>query len=123
LIGWEKPLQSEPAQDLGHFLAPSTTFWKTDTILTSDQVRAFVDQYIAALDGRLAYGAIVRRLPLYFTVTCLRGVTWCAMALREYSAPGRALVNADTFRKLKAYMDPVFLSNILDNYVRRDFLS
>ena len=34
LIDWEKPLYGEPAQDLGHFLAPTTTFWKTDVILT-----------------------------------------------------------------------------------------
>ena len=27
LVDWEKPLLSEPAQDLGHFLAPTTTFW------------------------------------------------------------------------------------------------
>ena len=26
LIDWEKPVYSEPAQDLGHFLAPTTTF-------------------------------------------------------------------------------------------------
>ena len=30
LVDWEKPLVSEPGQDLGHFLAPTTTFWKTD---------------------------------------------------------------------------------------------
>ena len=34
LIDWEKPLFGNPAQDLGHFLAPTTTFWKTDVILT-----------------------------------------------------------------------------------------
>ena len=32
LIDWEKPLFGDPAQDLGHFLAPTTTFWKTDVI-------------------------------------------------------------------------------------------
>ena len=42
LIDWEKPLYGEPAQDLGHFLAPTTTFWKTDVILTEAQVEAFI---------------------------------------------------------------------------------
>lgn len=36
LVDWEKPVYGEPAQDLGHFLAPTTTFWKTDVILTPE---------------------------------------------------------------------------------------
>lgn len=123
LVDWEKPLLSEPAQDLGHFLAPTTTFWKTDVILTPDEVRCFVEQYIAAVDGRMDCAALRQRLPLYFTVTCLRGVTWSAMAYREYCQPGRDLRNADTFEKLKAYMAPEFLADILCNYVRKDFLA
>ena len=122
LVDWEKPLLSEPAQDLGHFLAPTTTFWKTDTILTPEQVKAFTAMYIQAIDGRMDCSSLSRRLPLFFTVTCLRGVTWCAMALREYCQPGRALTNADTLKKLRAYLEPTFLENILEQYVRRDFL-
>ena len=123
LIDWEKPLLSEPAQDLGHFLAPTTTFWKTDVILTPEEVKNFVHQYIAAMNGRMDCSSLWNRLPLYFTVTCLRGVTWCAMAYREYCQPGREIRNEDTFRKLKAYLEPAFLHNILDNYVRKDFLA
>ena len=122
LIDWEKPLISEPAQDLGHFLVPTTTFWKTDVILTPEEIRQFVALYEQAVAGRLETASLRERLPLYFTVTCLRGVTWCAMAFREYSQPGRALANSDTFEKLKAYLHPDFLQNLLDNYVRRDFL-
>ena len=123
LVDWEKPLLSEPAQDLGHFLAPTTTFWKTDVILTPQQVKAFADDYVAAVNGRMDCSTLPKRLPLYFTVTCLRGVTWCAMAYREYCQPGRQLRNEDTFRKLKAYLEPAFLRNILENYVRKDFLA
>ena len=122
LVDWEKPLLSEPAQDLGHFLAPTTTFWKTDTILTPVQVKDFVRRYTAAVNGRMDCRTLAERLPLFFTVTCLRGVTWCAMAYREYSEPGRALTNRDTFEKLRAYMAPEFLENILESYVLSDFL-
>ena len=122
LIDWEKPLISEPAQDLGHFLVPTTTFWKTDVILTPEEIRQFVNYYEKAVAGRFETASLRERLPLYFTVTCLRGVTWCAMAFREYSQPGRALANSDTFEKLKAYLHPDFLQNLLNNYVRRDFL-
>ena len=123
LVDWEKPLLSEPAQDLGHFLAPTTTFWKTDVILTPEQVRSFVARYIAAVGDRMDCTTLATRLPLFFTVTCLRGVTWCAMAYREYCQPDRALRNADTFRKLQAYLEPAFLANLLENYVRKDFLA
>ena len=123
LVDWEKPLLSEPAQDLGHFLAPTTTFWKTDVILTPEEVKDFVRKYKAAVSDRMDTSSLSSRLPLFFTVTCLRGVTWCAMAYREYCQPGRELRNADTFRKLKAYLEPAFLQNILDNYVRKDFLA
>ena len=123
LVDWEKPLLSEPAQDLGHFLAPTTTFWKTDVILSPEQVKDFAAKYIAAVNGRMDCTTLPQQLPLYFTVTCLRGVTWCAMAYREYCQPGRQLRNEDTFRKLKAYLEPDFLRNILENYVRKDFLA
>ena len=123
LVDWEKPLLSEPAQDLGHFLAPTTTFWKTDIILTPEEVKNFTTKYIAAVGDRMDCSSLSSRLPLFFTVTCLRGVTWCAMAYREYCQPGREIRNEDTFRKLKAYLEPAFLQNILDNYVRKDFLA
>ena len=123
LIDWEKPLISEPAQDLGHFLVPTTTFWKTDVILTPEEIRHFVRCYQRAVNGRFETQSLSKRLPLYFTVTCLRGVTWCAMAYREYCQPGRAINNPDTFQKLKAYLDPSFLRNLLENYVRKDFLA
>ena len=123
LVDWEKPLLSEPAQDLGHFLAPTTTFWKTDVILTPQQVKDFASKYVEAVNGRMDTATLSHRLPLFFTVTCLRGITWCAMAYREYCQPGRELRNEDTFRKLKAYLEPDFLRNILDNYVRKDFLA
>ncbi len=122
LIDWEKPLLSEPAQDLGHFLVPTTTFWKTDVILTPEEIGDFVRCYIRAVDGRMETATLRGRLPLFFTVTCLRGVTWCAMALREYTQPGRALTNADTLRKIRQYVEPSFLEHILQSYVRRDFL-
>ena len=123
LIDWEKPLISEPAQDLSHFLVPTTTFWKTDVILKPEEIRHFVQHYDRAVAGRFGTESLWERLPLYFTVTCLRGVTWCAMAYREYCEPGRAIANADTFRKIGEYLKPDFLENILKNYVRKDFLA
>ncbi len=122
LVDWEKPLLSEPAQDLAHLLVPTTTFWKTDIILSPEEVKNTVDHYIKSVNGRIDVSDLKARFPLYFTVTCLRGITWCAMAMREYSSPGRAIVNEFTLGKIKDYLKVDFLRNILNNYVKRDFL-
>ena len=122
LVDWEKPLLSEPAQDLGHFLVPTTTFWKTDVILTAEEIGDFLRMYLRAMDSRMDTTALKERLPLFFTVTCLRGISWCAMALREYLQPGRAIMNNDALTKIRQYVEPDFMENILRNYVRRDFL-
>ena len=46
IIDWEKPLFGDPAQDLGHFLAPTTTFWKTDVILREEEIENFLNEYL-----------------------------------------------------------------------------
>ncbi|MBN2899845.1 MAG: phosphotransferase [Clostridia bacterium] len=45
LIDWEKPVISEPVQDITQFLAPTTTLWKTDTRLTDKETDAFFSTY------------------------------------------------------------------------------
>jgi thiamine kinase-like enzyme len=109
LIDWEKPLYGEPAQDLGHFLAPTTTFWKTDVILTKAEMDEFLDEYIRRVDGRFCTEGLKERTALFVPITCLRGVTWCAMAWVEYQQPDRLIFNESTFRKLDAYLDDGFL--------------
>ena len=95
---------------------------KTDVILTPGEIGGFFRSYLAAVAGRFDTATLRERLPLFFTVTCLRGVTWCAMALREYARPGRPLTNGDTLVKLRQYLSEDFLQHILERYVRRDFL-
>ena len=73
-------MYGDPAQDLGHFLAPTTTFWKTDVILDQDRIDAFLDTYIEKVNGRFDTTGLKERTYIYIPVTCLRGITWCAMA-------------------------------------------
>ena len=112
LIDWEKPLFGEPAQDLGHFLAPTTTFWKTNVIRDEGEMQAFTERYKEAVTGRFRTDGLWERVSVYMTVTCLRGITWCAMAWVEYQQPERELVNESTWRKLEAYLDDSFLEMI-----------
>ena len=118
LIDWEEPLYGEPAQDLGHFLAPTTTFWKTDVILGEEETAEFIRQYEKQVSGRFDTEGIRERTYTYIPITCLRGVTWCAMAWVEYQRPDRLLFNQSTFEKLKAYLSWDFL-NYVEGVLKR----
>lgn len=118
LVDWEKPVAGEPAQDLAHFLAPTTTFWKTDVVLTPADRDRFVVAYLERSRGRVAAGDLDGRLGDYLTVTCLRGVTWCAMAKVSYASGTRAVVNADTAAKIDDYLAPAFLDALIEDWYR-----
>ena len=123
LIDWEKPLLAEAAQDLGHMLAPTTTYWKTDTILSGEEMAHFLKDYSTALGQQEVPEELKERFSLYLTATCLRGISWSAMALREYSAPDRALRNESTFRKIQEYLTPDFLSMVYTQFMEDFVLS
>ena len=112
LIDWEKPLYGDPAQDLGHFLAPTTTFWKTDVILTPEEMEAFIDDYINAVGDRFSLEGLRERVHIFIPITCLRGITWCAMAWVQYQQPDKLIFNASTYEKLNAYLSHDFLNRI-----------
>ena len=114
LIDWEKPLYGTPAQDLGHFLAPTTTFWKTDVILEPEDMERFIDYYIQCVNGRFSTKGLKEKVHIYTKITCLRGITWSAMAWVEYQNPDRLIRNEDTFKKLGQYINEEFLC-MIDN--------
>lgn len=117
LIDWEKPLYGDPAQDLGHFLAPTTTFWKTDVILTEAEVKQFLEDYCDWVGGRFDLTGLRERVMTYIPITCLRGITWCAMAWVQYQEPGNGLTNESTRKKLEDYLSDVYLDRILKEYL------
>lgn len=112
LIDWEKPLLGDPAQDLGHFLAPTTTFWKTDVILNAEEMEGFLDAYLKYVKGRFDTKGLKERTKVFIEITCLRGITWCAMAWVQYQQPDKLIVNESTYRKLQAYLTDEFLGMI-----------
>lgn len=118
LIDWEKPLLGDPAQDLGHFLAPTTTFWKTDIILTLEDVAQFMDDYCDCVGTRFSLDGIRERVMTYIPITCLRGITWCAMAWVEYQDPDKPIFNESTFRKLEDYLSDSYLDMIFKEYLK-----
>ena len=73
---------------------------------------AFVEIYFEDVNCRFPVIDLWERTNTYMTVTCLRGITWCAMAWVEYQQPGRELVNESTWRKLEAYLTDEFLGKM-----------
>lgn len=112
LIDWEKPIYGDPAQDLGHFLAPTTTFWKTDVVLSKADVETFIDTYIDAVGDRYDTTGLKERVMTFIPITCLRGITWCAMAWVQYKDPKRIITNESTQKKLEDYLSWEFLKEI-----------
>jgi aminoglycoside phosphotransferase (APT) family kinase protein len=119
LVDWEKPLWGDPSQDLSHFCVPTTTLWKTDYRMTTEDRRAFLDAYReAVLDAHLR-DTIADRVRLRDPFNCLRGISWSAMAWVTYQTGEHALKNEDTFRKVSAYLDLAFVRSLFDPYMGR----
>lgn len=119
IIDWEKPILGEVEQDLGHFLAPTTTFWKTDVILTRAEMEDFVRMYIEKVNGRFETKNLWDKLEKYIIITCLRGITWCSMAWVEYQDPDKLIRNEFTYNKIENYLKESFLLNIEDEYFNK----
>lgn len=116
LVDWEKPVAGEVEQDIAHFLVPTTTFWKTETVLGADDVERFVEAYERAVAGRFSTDGIRERTADYLSVTCLRGLTWCAMAYAQHMGGERAVADAYTLKKIETYLDDGFLA-----FIERDY--
>ena len=115
VIDWEKPIIGEREQDLAHFLAPTTTFWKTDVIFDMDTMYDFLDEYDNLSKTKVDRKKFVK----YLLFTCLRGITWCSMAYTQYVDENRD--NGFTFEKIKAYLSDGFLDNIWEFIKANDF--
>ncbi|NOZ61364.1 MAG: aminoglycoside phosphotransferase family protein [Calditrichaeota bacterium] len=110
LVDWEKALFSIPAQDLSHFLVPTTTFWKTNFRFSAEQIEKFLKKY-AEMSGA-DYRELRREVDVFWYLTCLRGVSWCSMAFVEYLQPDRFLKNDFAFQKIKIYVTEKFIKEI-----------
>lgn len=111
VIDWEKPLISDKEQDLAHFLVPTTTLWKTDVAFDSDDLRTFITHY-----NRVSMTGDVdeSKLNKYMIFTCLRGITWCAMAAVQYheALSNNQEVDDYTHNVIKEFTSIPFLENI-----------
>ncbi len=114
LIDWEKPVISDPCQDLSQFLADTTTLWKANYILSKEEKDEFFKSYREALGGN--DNNIRERVYLYNPYLYLRALSWCAYAWLEYQKPDKEIKNMDTFKKIEQYLDVDFMKKLLKEY-------
>ena len=105
LIDWEKAVVSCRYQDLAHFLAPTTTLWKTDCRLSDQDKKAFLASYHQALGLPISLQELIEKTAFMERVILLRALSWCYMAYHEYTSKSRALTSDITFKKIVSYLD------------------
>jgi aminoglycoside phosphotransferase (APT) family kinase protein len=104
LVDWEKAVESYRYQDLGHFLVPTTTLWKSDTVLTPDEKKRFLTAYHRRACPNMDMDALMQKTRVMEKTILLRALSWCFMAWYEYTRTDRPLQNRDTFDKINHYL-------------------
>ena len=104
LVDWEKAVASYRYQDLGHFMAPTTTLWKSDTILTPGEKKGFLAAYHQKACPGMDMDELILKTRVMEKTILLRALSWCFMAWYEYTQTERPLQNPDTFAKIKHYL-------------------
>lgn len=113
VIDWEKPIIGEKEQDLAHFLAPTTTLWRTEIDLN----RSAIDQFIEHYNEYASQSVDRMKLKQYLHFTCLRGITWCAMAYVQYSEDQKIKANDEAFHKISQFVSLPFL-DFVEAYIQ-----
>jgi predicted Ser/Thr protein kinase len=115
LIDWEKPVISDPCQDLTQFLAPTTTLWKADYLINKEEREMFFKIYSDEVGRDLE--DVKHRVELYSPYLLLRALSWCAYAYIEYQREDKEIKNMDTLNKIKQYLEIDFMKNLLKEYM------
>jgi len=107
LVDWEKAVESCRYQDLGHFIVPTTTLWKSDTILSQDEKKYFFRAYHQKACPEMDLSAMIQKTRVMEKAILLRALSWCFMAWYEYTRTDRQLQNQDTFAKINQYLSDI----------------
>ncbi|MHC6179804.1 phosphotransferase [Clostridium sp. JNZ X4-2] len=113
LIDWEKPVISDPCQDLTQFLAKTTTLWKSSYVFHEEEINRF----FAIYENKLKKGKkdIRERVHMYAPYLYLRALSWCAYAWLQYRNPEKDIKNEDTLKKIEEYLNLDFLESLKVN--------
>jgi aminoglycoside phosphotransferase (APT) family kinase protein len=107
LVDWEKAVVSCRYQDLGHFVVPTTTLWKNNYVYNEEEKLRFIRCYSQSLDLDLDVRELFEKTKILERTILLRALSWCFMAYFEYTREDRTLRNADTFAKIRDYLNDI----------------
>jgi thiamine kinase-like enzyme len=112
LVDWEKAVLSYRYQDLGHFVVPTTTLWKSNYTFDRDSKIRFLKIYSDQLNYRESIDEIVMKTDILEKTILLRALSWCYMAYFEYTQQDRTLKDDTTFKRIQWYLKEIecFLS-------------
>lgn len=113
LIDWEKPVISDPCQDITHFIVATTTKWKTNFISNDEYENKFFSEYEKFLQKKID---IKERVILYKPYMYSRALSWCMNSYLEYLKEDKIIKNIDTFEKIKEFTDINFMKNLVKEY-------
>jgi hypothetical protein len=113
LVVWEKARVAPAAQDLAHFLLPTTTLWRdaTSTWLAPEQEQAMLEIYLAAR-SEVSRQRFLPQLAWLKRLVALRAVTWCAWVLATAEARPLTQGHDETLIKCAMYLEPDFLAGL-----------
>jgi aminoglycoside phosphotransferase (APT) family kinase protein len=107
LVDWEKAVVSCRYQDLGHFMVPTTTLWKTDTVLSREDRHRFLSAYHRDACPDMRLEDLKEKSLVMEKTILLRALSWCFMAWYEYTQTDRPIRNPDTFAKIEQYLSDI----------------
>jgi len=107
LVDWEKAVESYRYQDLAHFMVPTTTLWKTDTILTREEKKYFLLAYKGEACPGMDLDAMIQKTMVMEKTILLRALSWCFMAWYEYTCTDRPMQNKETLAKINQYLSDI----------------
>jgi aminoglycoside phosphotransferase (APT) family kinase protein len=107
LVDWEKAVVSYRYQDLGHFVVPTTTLWKSNYVYSEEEKLSFIRHYARNSDLGLDLNELFEKTKILERTILLRALSWCFMAYYEYTQAERKLRNEDTFEKIRDYLNDI----------------
>jgi predicted Ser/Thr protein kinase len=107
LVDWEKAVVSYRYQDLGHFVVPTTTLWKSNYVYSEEEKLRFIRTYHRNMNLDLPVKELFEKTKILERTILLRALSWCFMAYFEYTRQDRILRNEDTFAKIRDYLSDI----------------
>lgn len=111
-LDWERPILGDIAEDIAFFLAPTSTFWESNTSFTQDQVNSFIEAYWTAIDGRISTKGFEQRYNAWQKMVVIRALAWCLRAQAQYAADPNLHRTQRAARLVPMYLSEGYLEDL-----------